>query len=174
MVEGSSETPEGCRKDDPFWSFDDVQERLVQAYGFLRRMPDREAAWLRTSISSLYRQINPLAGLSAIELRIVRHEREQEAPRLPPLTRDQVSEMEEALGWLEWIDGDRRKIVHMAVAQLASGRQTRIAWGSLASDPTLPGSADRLRMAYGRAITDICKRLNAASNLGYRSSSPRM
>jgi hypothetical protein len=138
----------------------------VEAHDFLRRSPDREARFLRYAISSLYQQINPLAGLSAIELRQVWREREAEPPRMPALTRDEIARMEEALAWLEWVKPDARKVVHLAVAQLSTGRQTRIAWGSLVSDPTLPGSADKLRMAYGRAITRICNRLNAASKLG--------
>jgi hypothetical protein len=143
-----------------------VQERLVEAYGFLGRLPDRERGWLKTATMSLWRQMSPTAGMTAVEQAEYRLYRAGDAPRLPGLTRGEVEAMEQTLRWLEWVPAEQRKVVHMAVAQLASGRQTRVAWGSLTSDPTLPGSADRLRKAYGRAITGICNRLNAASKLG--------
>jgi hypothetical protein len=162
MSEGLGQIPEACRKDDAFWSFDDVQERLVEAYGFLRRLPDREQGWLKTATMSLWQQVNATAGMTAVEQAEWRLYRAGDAPRLPGLTRDEVERMEATLRWLEWVQPEQRKVVHMAVGQLASGRQSRIAWGSLASDPTCPGSADKLRMAYNRSVTRICNRLNAA------------
>ena len=163
MPEALVQKPEGCRKGKRFWSFDDVQEHLVEAYGFLRRLPDRERGWLKTATMSLWQQVSATAGMSAIEQAEYRLHRAGDPPRMPGLTCAEVEQMEATLRWLEWVPVEQRKVVHLAVAQLALGRQSRIAWGSLASDPTLPGSADRLRMAYNRSITRICNRLNAAA-----------
>jgi hypothetical protein len=149
--------------DGPFWSFDDVQERLVEAWWFLSRLPDRDARFLRTKTMGLWDSVSVTFGMTAVEQAEYRLYREADPPRMPPLSRDQVGRMTEALGWLEWIEnGETRRIIYRAVRELHSGRATRIKWGDMASDPTLPGSADRLRMAYNRSITLICNRLNTA------------
>ncbi len=146
----------------PFWTFDAVQERLIEAYATLRRVPDRENPWLRHKTMGIWDQVSITAHMTAVEQAEYKLYRADDPPRMPGLTRDEIARMDEALGWLAWIADEPRKVVHLAIAQLYSGRASRIQWGSLVSDPRLPGSAERLRKAYGRAITLICTRLNAA------------
>ena len=140
------------KMEDGFWTFDLVQERLVEAYGFLRRLPDREAGWLRTTTMGLWREVKREWG-DYVDA--------DERPRIPGLTRNEVARMDEALEWLGWVKPESRKIVGTALRQLHNG-YSRIAWGEMTPDPTQPGSSDRLRMAYGRALNVICRRLNSA------------
>lgn len=139
-----------------FWSFDDVEQRLIEAWISLRRLPDREQGWLRTSTMGLWRQVQS-------------EEAEADPYELPPrpgLTRAEVREMEEALGWLEGVEPTDRKLIGLAVGRLARG-DARVPWRRLLRAMGLRHGADGLRKRYGRAIKAICALLNARQNQDY-------
>ena len=162
-----SEGSAGDRKDvmpSVFWTFELVQERLVEALLLMRRMPDREHAWLKTKTMSLWQQVSPTAGMNAVEradyLRIDRDER----PRMPGLTRHEVAEMEEALGWMRFVGERDRKLVGLAIGRLARGDR-HVPWRELLQPMGMARGSDGLRMRYGRAINAICVALNPAGKL---------
>jgi hypothetical protein len=138
------------------WTFDAVEERLVEAMSCLWRLPDRERGWLGTATMSLWRQVKREWG---------DYVDSSEEPRKPGLTRREVADMEEALGWLGHVPaGDSRKIVGVALRYLARG-ESRVPWVDVLARAGGKGSGwttDGLRMRYSRAITMICNRLNAA------------
>jgi len=149
-------------KEEGFWTFDMVQERLVEAYGFLRRLPDPERRFLRVKTMSIWDQVSITAEMTAVERAEYLLYRAGDPPRMPGLTRVEIGRMDEALRWVEWIKPTVRTIMGRALEQLYHGN-SRIAWGSMVADPTQPGSSEKLRKAYGRAIALICNTLNAAS-----------
>lgn len=141
-----------------------VQERLVEAMLMLWRLPDRERAWLRGGISSLWSQYHPTVGMNACERAeyLLSHDRD-EAPRMPGLTRDEVGAMEEALGWMRFVDTADRKLVGLAVTQLAQG-YAQVSWRRLLTPMGLRLGADGLRMRYGRALHRIAVALDNGGN----------
>jgi hypothetical protein len=144
--------------DGDFWTFDAVETRLVEAVRNMGRMPDRERGWLSTATMALWRQVKREWG---------DYVDSDEAPRKPGLTRREVAEMEEALGWVMNVpEGDSRRIMGLALRQLAREESTRVAWTAVrrAMPDGASWTTDGLRMRYSRAITMICNRLNAAEN----------
>lgn len=144
------------------WSFGDVEARLVEAMAVLYRLPDREAGWRKVQIMSLWRQVQREWG-DYVDA--------DQAPRQPGVTRREMAEMEEALGWLDWVpSGDTRRIVGMALHQLLSGVRKGhavISWTAmhrrLAARGERGWTTDGLRKRYGRAIGTVCARLNGVS-----------
>lgn len=132
-----------------------VQERLVEAWGYLMRMPDRERGWQR---------------IGAVWPDISRTRRDYEgwdpkldrdvAPRKPGLRTVEVDRMEEALGWIGAVKERDRKLLGVVLGQLQRADEPE--WHFVAVDCGREVSADAYRKRYGRAITGICERLNAA------------
>lgn len=149
------EKTEGC---GPDWTFDLVQERLIEAYGVLRRLPDPDAKNLRVKTMSLWDQVSVTAGMNAAEQAEYRLYRAGDPPRAPGVSRGEHDRMEEALSWLLWIKPDIRPIVHIAIEQLWRGN-ARIDWTATGADPRVSGSFDRARMAYRRSVTAIARKL---------------
>lgn len=142
------------------WTFDGVQERLIEALQLLARMPDRERGWLSSGTSSLWRMVQRDLVDGAAD----------DEPRVRSgLTSVEVDRMNEALAWVEQVDERDRKLVGLAVGQLARGAK-RVSWRAILPQLGLRLGADGLRMRYGRAITLICQRLNAAENRAPRVS----
>jgi hypothetical protein len=145
------------RPDAPIWSFDAVQERLVEAITYLWRVPGRvgpgelraSSFWQRVQLE----RSDWGANVSA-----------DEAPRVRGLTRREMAEMEEALGWIDHVPaGDTRQIVAAALIQLARG-ESRVRWTEVFKAMEKRGvhgfTNDGMRKRYGRALTMICQRLN--------------
>jgi hypothetical protein len=150
----STVLPDGGKAE--MWSFDVVEERLVEAVRNLGRMPDRERGWLSTATMALWRQVKREWG---------DYVDSDEAPRKPGLTRRELAEMEEALGWVANVpEGDSRRIMGLALRQLAREDSTRVAWTAVrrAMPDGASWTTDGLRKRYSRALTMICNRLNAA------------
>jgi hypothetical protein len=146
---------EGPTSPPDYWTFEAVEERLIEAWEFLGRMPDREARFQRVSISSLYQSI-------------VREwndywQTDDHPPRLG-LRSAEVDRMEQALGWMTgYVRPADRKLVGLALQALAKGA-AEVPWRGLCKPMGWGGHADALRKRYSRAITRIANSLNSAEN----------
>ena len=142
-----------------------VEERLVEAWGFLRRMPDREAGWLMDARASSIYQRGQLSRQELWELYQVdgdNYDRDA-LPRLPGLRSVEVDRMEQALGWMGYVDARDRKLVGIILGQLDRGA-SRPAWASAAKAMGSTVEPDTLRKRYARAITRIATKLDNVGN----------
>lgn len=147
-----------------FWTYDGIEERLVNALLLWRRMPDRERGWLH--VRAHWPEIRRLVGrLGRAVGGEVDHEEENPQPRPRPLTRAQVGEMEAASELLRFVPERDRKLVALAVAWLASG-ETRVPWTRVLGDLGLDLTTDALRKRYSAAITAICEGVNGGNPRG--------
>ncbi|TZG26494.1 hypothetical protein FYJ91_16360 [Sphingomonas montanisoli] len=139
-----------------------MQRRLVDAMDVLRRLPDREAGWLRTSTMSLWRQVQAdWTETAAADRPLV----------TCALTRNEVGLADEALGWVAAYvpTGVTRQIVGLALMQLARTGSDRVEWSPIWE--RMGGhdggwTTDGLRMRYGRALNGICKKVNRGKSGG--------
>lgn len=139
----------GIVDEQVFWTFALVEERLVEAWRFLQRLPDREAGWLRTNVMSLWREVVP-----------DRLERFEEAPRpRMGLRTAEVDRMNDTLAWLDHTRPADRKLIGLALRFLAT-EQASVEWVRIKRDLGWDGTPDALRMRYSRAITRIAHVLN--------------
>lgn len=139
-----------------FWTFDLVEERLVEAMQFQWRMPGdggspfaADGPWhlIVPDWGDLLARIEGGQSVGAT-LRI-------------PLSREQIARMNEAMGWLVHApEGDGRLIV-LAIRNLAAGRK-QVPWTRLLRPMGVRHGAHGLRKRYSRAITAICEALNSA------------
>jgi hypothetical protein len=146
-------------------TFDLVEERLVEAWGFLRRMPDREAGWLMDARASSIYQRGQLSRQELLELYQIdgtEYDRDA-APTLPGLRSAEVDRMDQALGWMAWVDARDRKLVGIILGQLDRGA-SRPAWSSAAKAIGSTVEPDTLRKRYSRAITRIATKLDKVGN----------
>lgn len=140
--------------------FEDVEDRLVEALRTCWRHADRERGWqqLRSAWPEISRDV--LAG--DYDARGGDGTSSDVVIRPAAMTRQDVAEMEEAFGWLDGIDTADRKLVGLAINQLARGKR-EVAWVKLLPMMDLKRGADGLRMRYGRTITAICNRVNGGN-----------
>lgn len=144
---------------DGFWTFEVVQERLVDAMRCWWRAHDRDGRFgLSGRISSLWQQSvdDPLALIE-------RHGMVTPEPRPLPLSRADIARMTEASEWLAYVPERDRVLVVAALEQLAGGRD-QVPWLKLKHQLGIKFGADGLRKRYSRAITSIANALNAAEN----------
>ena len=136
-----------------FLTFDDVQERLVEAMITCWRYPDRERGWqqVRSNWPEALRELS--AG--DYDARGGDGTSSDVAIRLASQTRAEIGEMEEAFGWVAVLDGEDRRLVAMVVTTLARG-QREVSWHRLLKRMGVSRGADGLRMRYARAINAIC------------------
>jgi len=146
-----------------FWTFDMVQERLVEAMITCWRHPDRERGWQRVQCAwpDILREVSAgdydARGADAASAEV--------EMRPASLTRIEVGEMEEAFAWTDMLALDDRKLVGMAITELAKG-QREVKWRRLLLRMGLQRGADGLRMRYGRAINAICIAKNGGNARG--------
>lgn len=141
------------------WTFEAVQERLVEAMITCWRQPDGERAWLRVVASDgPWRLVVPEAG-DYDGGRGAGEARAEAALRPASLTRTDLAEMEEAFGWAGWLQPEDRRLVGLAIGALARG-QRQVSWRALLGRMGLERGADGLRRRYGLAIASIAARLN--------------
>ncbi|WP_340265422.1 hypothetical protein [Sphingobium mellinum] len=136
-----------------FWTFEAVQERMVEAWGYLIRMPDGEASWLRAcSRSSMPAVIRDVRKGDWMETR----------PGRPGLRSAQVDLVERLLtgdgAWIEWVVPRDRSLI-ATVLRLRS-RKVGFDWRDVAESEGVMIGAEALRKRYSRAITGIAQRLN--------------
>lgn len=144
--------PEGTPPPDDWWTFEAVEERLIEAWDFLARMPDREAGWQRAGLSSLYRSI-------------VREwndywQTDDHPPRLG-LRSTEVDRMEQALDWLQHVRPADRRLIGLALHALSRGA-AEVPWRGLCKPMAWGGHPDALRKRYSRSLTRVVMTLNAA------------
>jgi hypothetical protein len=137
--------------------FEDVEDRLVEALRTCWRHADRERGWqqLRSAWPEISRDV--LAG--DYDARGGDGTSSDVVIRPAAMTRQDVAEMEEAFGWLDGIDPIDRKVIGLAINQLARGRR-EVPWRSLLPAMGLTRGVEGLRKRYSRAITAICHRAN--------------
>lgn len=148
-----------------FLTFDDVQDRLVEAMLTCWRHPDRERGWLR--VKAMWPDV--MAEPGDYDARGGDLVSDGAALRPAALTRRDIDEMEEAFGWVEAIAPDDRKLVGLAVSMLARGRR-EVPWRNLLRPMGLTRGADGLRMRYGRAMAAVAARANGGNPQGIAST----
>ncbi len=146
---------EGQSLPDGFMTFDQVQDRLVEAVLLLWRLPDREKGWLR--VRAMWPDVQREAQFDADG---GNHADLDAEPRIPPATRHEIAEMEVALGWMRFVVDRDRRLVGLAIRQLARGAR-EVQWRALLAPMGLKLGADGLRMRYGRALAAIAAGINA-------------
>lgn len=149
-----------------FLSFTAVEDRLVEALLTCWRYPDRERGWqtLRSAWPEISRDVwagdydaRGGDGTSAVL-------------RPAAQTRMEISEMEEAFGWLDGVAPEDRKLIGLAIVQLAKGKR-EVSWLDVMRQMGVKRGADGLRMRYSRAITLIAQaqsRRNPSANVSTR------
>lgn len=143
------------REEGALLSFDDVEERLVEALRCSWRLPDREAAWRKVrSLWPAFRRHTAFGDWYEVA--------SKDEPRRPPVSRREIALMEEAFGWVGAVEGDDRKLIGLAVTELARGR-ARVPWRRLLRPMGLKMGSDGLRMRYGRAMRRVVERANGAN-----------
>lgn len=131
------------------WTFDMVQERLVEAVHLWRRSPgDGRSPYATDGPWEL--ASSDLWGPDV----------DKDAPLRPlPLRRREVAARDEASAWLLFVPERDRRLVVLAVTALAKGYK-QVPWMDLRRPMGVKLGADGLRMRYGRAIRRICERLS--------------
>ena len=142
------------------WTFEAVEDRLVEALMTCWRHPDRERGWqrLRSAWPDVLREVS--AG--DYDARGGDHSSSDVVIRPAAMTRRDTAEMEEAFGWVDRLDAGDRKLVGIVIAQLARG-QREVRWRHLLRPMGLKRGADGLRMRYSRAIASIAEALNGGN-----------
>ena len=135
-----------------FWSFDMVQERLVEAVHLWRRSPGGGRSPFATD--------GPWE-LVKRELFGPAVDKDAPLPRLP-LRRSEVAIRDQTSDWLGWVQERDRRLVVLAVTKLAQGHG-QVPWMDLRKPMGVALGADGLRMRYSRAIQAICHRLNGGN-----------
>lgn len=170
----TSQSREGeLRGSADFWTFEAVQERLVEAMRLWWRSPGggkwpfaADAPWhLMTRKTRVAIGID--GGLKGRELQLhMQAEDAEETKRregrddlASPLTRADVARRDETSEWLSWVADRDRRLVILALVRLAAGDR-QVAWSRLKPLLGVKHGADGLRMRYSRAISGIAKRLN--------------
>ena len=148
--------PPFYREDGSIWTFAAVEERLVEAWDFLQRLPmgggssfAKDGPW-----SQIMR--DPLVDY------VDRDEiREREARGRGGLRSIEVDRMNEALGWIDLVPakGTLRRIVGVVIEQLARGG-SQVDWREVKRRAADKNSPDALRKSYARCIATIAAALN--------------
>lgn len=133
-----------------FWTFDMVEERLVETVHLWRRSPGDGRSPFATD-----------GPWELVKREVYGPDVDKDAP-LPrlPLRRSEVAARDEASGWLLIVPERDRRLVVLAVTELAKGA-AQVPWMRLRRPMGLKLGADGLRKRYTRAIQAICQRLNA-------------
>jgi hypothetical protein len=173
-VEGSTSIPHSGRVTDQgeFWTFDAVQERLVEAMRLWWRSPGGgqwpfagDAPWhLMTRKTRI--EAGEFKGGRELQLRMQAEDAEEAQrwagrDRTGPLSRDDVAIRDEATEWLTWVADDSRKVVVAVLVQRAAGRDS-IDWAKVKRAIGAEIGNKGVYRRYTRAISAIAKRLNGA------------
>lgn len=176
--DASSTLPHGGRVANGamFWTWQAVQDRMVEAMGHWWRSSDSEARFsLGGRISSIWRMAwTDRMGLALIEQLDLPS---ANAPRPLPLSRDDMARMAEASEWMRFVPEADRRLVIIVLVKLAAGAKT-VPWLTIwkALGRGKPGP-EGLRSRYSRAVTSIANALNragTAENCQDGESSPQL
>lgn len=144
-----------------FWSFDDVEERLVEAMELWRRSPDRERGWLH--VKAYWPDIRRSGEFRVDASGEVDFPEQEPETRPLPLTRAEVASMMEASDWMRHVPERDRRLVALVLVYKVQGKQPQ--WLKLKRRLGVAFGADGLRKRYSRAVSDVCKALNEAEKL---------
>lgn len=156
-MEGQTVNPappmEGRLLPNRFMSFDDVQDRLVEAMLTCWRYPDRERGWqaVRCAWPEMSREAWDADHDASTSADV--------ALRVASQTREDIAEMEEAFGWLDAVAPDDRKLIGLAITELARGKR-EVPWRSLMPNLGVRMGVTGVQMRYSRTITAICNAVN--------------
>lgn len=158
-----------------FWTFDAVEERLVEALLLWKRSPGGgrwpfagDAPWqLMTRRTRI--EAGDFRGRE-MQLRMQAEDAEETkrregCDRFGPLSRDEVARRDEASEWLAHVSADSRKVVSAAIEQLAGGREN-VDWTLVKRRIGAEIGNKGVYRRYTRAIGGIAKRLNAPAANG--------
>lgn len=146
------------------WTPDLVEERLVEAWGFLRRMPGGGG---RAGASDGPWHLIQKEWGDYVDLDEVR---EREARQRGALRPAEVDRMNEALEWVRYASASDVRLLALVLAAL--DREGTPMWADIAHRSRLMtrfGRAiggDAARMRYNRALHAIARALNAAEKRG--------
>ena len=145
---------------DGVWTFAAVRDALVETVVLWRRSPG-DGVWPFASDGPWHLMVREIAK-GDYDARGGDGTSSDVTLRPLPLTRDEVAVRDARSAWLLHIPAaDDRRLVIMALATLATGRQ-RIPWRQIKRRMGVAFGEDGLRRRYERAITAICERLNGA------------
>lgn len=151
-----------------YWTFEGVQERLIEAMGFLDRVTP--------SGHNPYASDGPWSQIvkdRLVDYVDVDELRERGAKARGGLNAAEVDRMEETLDWIRIVPakGQLRRLVGVVILQLLNGgSQPR--WADVKASMRSKDSPDALRKGYSRSITRIAERLNSRLFNGYAMSIP--
>jgi len=148
---------EGAALPQGFMSFDDVQDRLVEAMLTCWRYPDRERGW--QTLRCAWPEISRDVWAGDYDARGGDGTSGDVALRPVSQTRIEIAEMDEAFGWLDAIAPADRKLIGLAIRELARGRR-EIPWRSLMPLLGIRMGVTGVQMRYSRTITAICHAVN--------------
>jgi len=140
-----------------FLSFDDVQDRLVEAMLTCWRYPDRERGW--QTLRCAWPEISRDVWAGDYDARGGDGASADVALRPASQTREDIAEMEEAFGWLDAVAPNDRKLIGLAIRELASGKR-EVPWRSLMPRLGVRMGVTGVQMRYSRTITSICNAVN--------------
>jgi len=143
-----------------FMSFDDVQDRLVEAMLTCWRYPDRERGW--QAIRCAWPEMSRDVDAGDYDARGGDGTSSDVALRPASQTRADIAEMEEAFGWLDAVAPDDRKLLGLAIRELARGKR-EIPWRALMPRMGLRMGVSGLQRRYSRTVTAICNAVNRAN-----------
>jgi hypothetical protein len=154
---------------DDFWTFAAVEERLLEAMRLWWRSPGggkwpfaADAPWhLMTRATRI-----ATGGLKGREFQLHMQAEDAEETRQwqgrerpVPLTREDVGRRDAASAWIVSVPERDRKLVLLALTQLAAGK-AQVSWMRLKPLLGVEFGADGLRKRYWRAVTGIVEALN--------------
>jgi len=147
------------------WTADLVEERLIEAVGFLDRHVRSghspfagDAPWhLGQGHADVTRQTDAEPASYA---KLLADVIDDMAKQRGALDNAEVDRMNEALAWVELLPprGQMRKLVH-TVCQWKGQQGSRVLWGDIQRTMRSAQSKDVLRVTYGRAIDRIVRAL---------------
>lgn len=138
-------------------TFDVVEERLVEAWGFMMRLPDREIGWQRiVAIWPELRRHNSFGDYGDMDT--------DARPRRPGLRSEEIERMEQALGWVDWVPQQHRRLIGLVLTMLQKIDDPDWVWAAARIEGA--PKPDACRKRYNRSLSRICERLNGAEIRG--------
>ncbi|MDF0540797.1 hypothetical protein PX699_00445 [Sphingobium sp. H39-3-25] len=138
-----------------FWTFEAVEERMIEAWGYMMRLPDAERGWLAAASRS---------SMPAI----VRHnafgDYFETSTGRPGLRAAQVTMVEAVFtgegAWIDWVFARDRPLIATVMKVKLRQHGGGFAWADVAQAGGGGVQPDALRMRYNRAITRIAAKAN--------------
>lgn len=139
-----------------YWTFALVEEKMIEAWGFLMRMPDRERGWLASCARSSMPAIVRDGQVDYFE----------PTPGRRGLRSHEVTLVERALigegAWIEWVPTRDRELVATVLTVKGWHVSGGFAWSDVAEEMDWAAGPDALRKRYSRAVTRIATKLDAS------------